>query len=278
MPRLVDDQLFGTDRKVVDPDLIEGGLRSKQFATVVDLLGYGEIDSIFDVGGSGTNTFQKNIFLDGTPLKNANGDDNFQDVEVFFKNGASNQTAIKEINAVENTVPVSAAVTNSASVTRAITNTSVDKIRVSIQIPALQEFKTDGDIVGTEVKISIRITENDGTVSNPVVENAINGKATSPFVKDFEIKFERTMSFPISVTVIRNTADSTESRLQNATNFLSLTSSSLYFVSSNNCFIVDAFSLTVSVSISFRLNISLSRSLSSRTSSFPLLVPSLFNV
>ena len=223
MPRLVDDQLFGTDRKVVDPDLIDGGLRSKQFATVVDLLGYGEIDSIFDVGGSGTDTFQKNIFLDGTPLKNANGDNNFQDVEVFFKNGASNQTAIQEINAVETTVPVSAPVTNSASVTRSITNTSVDKIRVTIQIPALQEFKTDGDIVGAEVKISIRITENDGTVSNPVVENAINGKATSPFVKDFEIKFERTMSFPIDVTVIRNTADSTESRLQNTTNFLSLT-------------------------------------------------------
>ena len=223
MPRLVDDQLFGTDRKVVDPDLIDGGLRSKQFATVVDLLGYGEIDSIFDVGGSGTDTFQKNIFLDGTPLKNANGDNNFQDVEVFFKNGASNQTAIQEINAVETTVPVSAPVTNSASVTRSITNTSVDKIRVSIQIPALQEFKTDGDIVGAEVAISITITENDGTVSTPVVGNTINGKATSPFVKDFEIKFERTMSFPIDVTVSRPTADSTESRLQNATNFLSLT-------------------------------------------------------
>ena len=63
MPRLVDDQLFGTDRKVVDPDLIDGGLRSKQFATVLDLLGYGEIDSIFDAGGAGTDTFKKNIFL-----------------------------------------------------------------------------------------------------------------------------------------------------------------------------------------------------------------------
>ena len=30
MPRLVDDQLFGTDRKVVDPDLVEDSLRSKQ--------------------------------------------------------------------------------------------------------------------------------------------------------------------------------------------------------------------------------------------------------
>ena len=38
MPRLVDDQLFGTDRKVVDPDLIDGGLRSKQFATVLMLV------------------------------------------------------------------------------------------------------------------------------------------------------------------------------------------------------------------------------------------------
>ena len=48
---------------IVDPDMVEGGLRSKQFATVIDLLGYGEIDSILDVGGSGTDTFRKNIFL-----------------------------------------------------------------------------------------------------------------------------------------------------------------------------------------------------------------------
>ncbi len=79
MPRLVDDQLFGTDRKVVDPDLIDGGLRSKQFATVLDLFGYGEIDSIIDVGGSGSNTFRKNVFLDGTPLLDANGVENFSD-------------------------------------------------------------------------------------------------------------------------------------------------------------------------------------------------------
>ena len=91
MPRLVDDQLFGDiNRKVGDPDLIEGGLRSKQFATVIDLLGYGEIDSILDVGGTGENgiigqnTFRKNVFLDGTPLQNVRGDENFSDVEVFF--------------------------------------------------------------------------------------------------------------------------------------------------------------------------------------------------
>ena len=223
MPRLVDDQLFGTDRKVVDPDLIDGGLRSKQFATVLDLLGYGEIDSIIDAGGAGTNTFRKNVFFDGTPLQNADGEENFSDVEVFFKNGASNQTALQEINAIENTVPVSVEVTNASSVTRSITDSNVDKVRVTIQIPSLQEFKDNGDIIGAEVKISIRITENDSTIHNPVVEDVINGKATSPFLKDYEIKFEKTMSFPVSITVIRNTADGTDTRLQNKTNFLSFT-------------------------------------------------------
>ena len=69
------DQLFGRtpDGRVVDPDLIDGGLRSKQFATVLDLLGYGEIDSILDVGGAGTNTFRKNVFLDNTPVQNSQG-------------------------------------------------------------------------------------------------------------------------------------------------------------------------------------------------------------
>jgi len=223
MPRLVDDQLFGTDRKVVDPDLIKDGLRSKQFATVLDLLGYGELDSILDVGGAGTDTFRKNVFLDGTPLMNANGEDNFSDVEVFFKNGASDQTALQEINAIENTVPVGVEVTKASSVTRSITDTNVDKVRVSIQIPTLQRFKDNGDINGTVVAISIRITENDGTVHDPVEADRIGGKATSPFVKDYEIKFEKTMSFPIDITVIRNSRDSTDPKKQDKTNFLSLT-------------------------------------------------------
>ena len=224
MPRLVDDLLFHfAGEGPENPDLIDGGLRSKQFATVLDLLGYGEIDSILDTGGAGTDTFRKNVFLDDTPLQNVNGDENFSDVEIFFKNGASDQTALQEINAIENTVPVGVQVTNATSVTRTITDSNVDKVRISIQIPSLQKFEKNGDIKGTEVKISIRLVENDGIIHNPVEQNAINGKATSPYVKDYEIKFEKTMSFPVSITVIRDTEDSTDSTLQNTTNWLSFT-------------------------------------------------------
>tara|TARA_B100000424_G_scaffold6703_1_gene5031 strand:- start:2121 stop:6062 length:3942 start_codon:yes stop_codon:yes gene_type:complete len=320
------DQLFGRtpDGRVVDPDLIDGGLRSKQFATVLDLLGYGEIDGIFDEGGAGSSTFRKNVFLDNTPLQNPLGQENFTDVEVFVKNGASDQTALQQINAIENTIPVGVSLTNSPFATertgtytlagsggqtttiggvtvnlganqmlvgltgsahnysvgevvhwanttasgtvqtenpqtqnilsiptstsfvinttfqdtsfqgdctiktsqglsRTISNTDVDKIRVSVQIPSLQEVKDDGDIVGAEVKISIRIIENNGTINNPVILDVTNGKATSPYVKDFELIFERTMNFPLTLSVFRNTEDGTDPKLQNSTNWLSYT-------------------------------------------------------
>ena len=401
MPRLVDDQLFGREPNIVDPDLIDGGLRSKQFATILDLLGYGEIHGIDDPEGDGTSTFRKSIFLDGTPIQNADGTENFTDVEVHLRNGTSDQTAVPDINGVENTIPVGVALTNSpftttktgtytlagsggqttsiggVSVTlgpnqmlvgltggshgysvgevvhwenttatainlteepqtqnilsipttssfvinttfqdesfqgdcsvktsvglsRSITNTSVDKVRVTMQFPSLQEFKDDGDIIGAEAKISIRITENNGNIRNPVILDATNGRATSPYVKDYEIEFfteakyfvnfgvvtiqlenhgfsqgdslaldfregvgfnglagtttvssvtdannfiivfnnppaqfghvdgqqvliTDQLQFPIVLSVIRNTADGTDSRLQNSTNWLSYT-------------------------------------------------------
>ena len=338
MVKQVDDQLFGktpSGRGLVDSDLIDKGLRSKQFATVLDLLGYGEIDGILDEGGLGSSTFRKNVFLDNTPLQNALGQENFSDVEVFVKNGADNQTPTKEINAIENTIPVGVALTNSPfattktgtyilaggggedvtvgstsfrlqprqmvvafdsahgysegeviqwtnttagavsngknlsdhpqivnvlpenlatnffvvntdfqdnpfrgactvktstglsrtvnGVTDADGNQLVDKLRVTIQFPAMQEFKDDGDVVGAEAKISIRITENNGTINNPVILDVTNGKAASPYVKDFELIFERAMNFPLTLSVFRNTPDGTDVRLQNSTNWLSFT-------------------------------------------------------
>jgi len=243
MPRLVDDQLFGKqpDGRVLDPDLIEGGLRSKSFATIVDLLGYGEISGFRNPSNTDpTNTdslnIGKDIFLDGTPLVNANGDFNFQNVEIFFKNGSENQTPLGSIDSfgpdrIENTTPIGVPVVKDTPVSRSITgsldsngNQLVKMIRVTLQIPALQNFESDGDITGTEVKISINITENDGTVHNVVVENSITGRATSPYIKDYEIDLEDpNLQFPLTVTVIRNTDDSTDTRLQNATNVLSIT-------------------------------------------------------
>ena len=202
MPRLVDDQLFGDVGKVEDPDLIKGALRSKQFATIVDLLGYGEIDSILDEGGSEGHL--KNVFLDGTPVINANDARNFENVKVFFRNGATGQPQQTFVNDVETTTIVGVEVAKDTPITRQISNPLVNKLRVSLQIPLLQKVdKDEGEIVGTSIQVSIQLTENDGTVTNVVEKDKIEGRVFSPFVKDYEIVFERTMSYPISIKVIR---------------------------------------------------------------------------
>ncbi len=210
MPRLVDDQLFGQEPKIVDADLVTGALRSKSFATVIDLLGYGEISGFTNPSNSDPNNVDildigKDIFLDGTPLTNANGDFNFEDVDFFFKNGTSDQTAIQEINAIENTIPVGIEVTKDAPIVKTITNTSVDKVRVTLQIPLLQKIK-DGEIVGTMIDMSIKITENDGT-ETLITRDEIRGRVINPYLKDYEIIFEKGMSFPVSITVTRNSKE-----------------------------------------------------------------------
>ena len=218
MPKLVDDQLFGTDKKVVDKNLIKDALRSKQFATVVDLLGYGEIDGILD--GGGTEGFKKNVFLDGTPVKNAQGVDNFEDVEIFERKGASGEAQQTFINDVENTTIVGVEVAHGTPITRTISDTNVNKIRVTLQIPILSKVKK-GDIVGTMIDMSIKITENDGTVTTPVDKDEIRGRVFSPFLKDYEIVFEKTMSFPITITVTRNSKN--KKKYSRRANWLSFT-------------------------------------------------------
>ena len=223
MPKLVDDQLFGKTPKVFDADLKKDALRSKQFATVVDLLGYGEIEGILDEGGDGTDTFRKNVFLDKTPLLNAVGIENFQDVTVEQRTGLSEQLPVQMVNATEINLPgqFPKEIKNSASVTETITNTSIDKIRVTVQIPQLQKFNDDGGVSKTSVKITIRITQQDGTITTPVNSDVIDGKVSNNFLKDYEIQFPQVittnedgtkstnvnLSFPISVTVIRETVD-----------------------------------------------------------------------
>ena len=233
MAELVGD--FNNGGFIVDPDMVEGGLRSKQFATVIDLLGYGEIDSILDVGGSGTDTFRKNVFLNNTPLLNPNGEENFQNVNILFKNGSSDQTALPQIDGVKNTVPVGVPVTKASSVSRTTSSTPFNKLLISMQFPSLQKFETDGNIGGVEVEILIKITTATGTVltpfqnsANPVNSLIISGKSTSPYIRQYELTFgARTpfadSNFPLTITVERVTDDSTEASLQNSSNFLSFT-------------------------------------------------------
>jgi predicted phage tail protein len=68
------------------PVTAEDSLNSKQYAQVLDLLSEGEIQ--------GLKNGHQSIFIDNTPLQNANGTYNFQNVTVETRNGAQDQPFI----------------------------------------------------------------------------------------------------------------------------------------------------------------------------------------
>jgi predicted phage tail protein len=187
-------------------------LQSKQFATVLDLLSEGEIQGLDDG--------LKSIFLDGTPLKNAAGGNNFTGFTNEFKTGTQAQTYIASTNGAESEQNVGLEVTNIAPVTRTITDTDVDRVRATISIPALQIFKDDGDITGHSVEIKFQVQYNGGGF-NDVVTDTITGKTTDLYQRDYIIAL--TGAFPVDIKMVRVSVDEATIKRANKTFWFSYT-------------------------------------------------------
>lgn len=188
-------------------------LSSEQFASILDLLCEGEIEGLDDGARS--------IFLDNTPLQNADGSFNFDDFAVAGNNGTQGQSPIEDATGgVQVEVPVGVEVTQSSPVTRTITNTNVDQVRVTITIPSLQKFTDKGDIVGHSVKIRVQVQYNGGGYET-VFTDKISGKSSSTYQRDYLIPL--TGSFPVDLRVIRVSGDNTSSKKSNTTNWTSFT-------------------------------------------------------
>ena len=196
------------------PTEADDSLQSKQFANVLDLLSEGEIEGLDDG--------KKSIFLDGTPVEDAGGNDNFSGFTVATRNGTQGQAYIPGVfSNVESETAVGVEVTNASPVTRQITDSDVDRVRVTIQIPSLQNIESDGDIVGTSVSISIQVQYNGGGF-NTVKTDTISGKSSGAYQRDYLITLSG--SFPVDIKVVRNTGDGGGTKLQNVTNWQSFTS------------------------------------------------------
>lgn len=191
----------------------DDSLQSKQFGNVLDLISEGEIEGLDDGN--------KSVFLDGTPIQDSSGNNNFSGFTVVTRNGTQAQTYIPGVFAnVENEVSVGVEVTNASPVTRQITDTNVDRARITITVPSLQRFEDDGDIVGTSVSLSIQVQYNGGGF-NTVKSDTISGKSSSQYQRDYLITLSG--AFPVDIKVVRNTADTSSTKLANKTNWASFT-------------------------------------------------------
>ena len=225
---------FAQILEAVLPTSKDDVLASKQFQTLVELLGEGEIQGFPSATGSqGTTQYNqsalKDVFLNGTQVLQqsagtspATEDFNFQNVSFEPRFGTSNQTAIQAVADIETETAVGTTVTKNTPVNQTITNTNIDAVRITIGFPQLQEFKDNGDIDGAEVDLTIQTIENDGTTTTVITDKVI-GRTASTYFRDYKINLSSTTSFPVVIRVNRVTDDSTSSTLLNAFQWSSFT-------------------------------------------------------
>ncbi|MFS6936210.1 phage tail tip protein [Klebsiella oxytoca] len=152
-------------------------LQSVAKAKILIALGEGE----FAGGLTG-----KDIYLDGTPLENADGSQNFSGVAWEFRPGTQAQSYIQGIPGTENEISVGMEVSSETAWTHTFTNTQLSAVRVRLKWPSLMKQEDDGDVVGNTVKYAIDL-QTDGGAWQTVLETAVSGKTTSGYERSHRI-------------------------------------------------------------------------------------------
>ncbi|HBX0710545.1 TPA: DUF1983 domain-containing protein [Klebsiella pneumoniae] len=128
----------------------------------------------------------KDIYLDGTPLENADGSQNFSGVSWEFRPGTQAQTYIQGIPGTENEISVGTEVSSKTAWTHTFTNTQLSAVRVRLKWPSLMKQEDDVDVVGNTVKYAIDL-QTDGGAWQTVLETAVTGKTTSGYERSHRI-------------------------------------------------------------------------------------------
>ena len=194
------------------PTEASDNLNSTQYASVLDLISEGEIQ--------GFKNGLQSVFLNNTPVQNADGSVNFQNLQVVTRNGTQAQAYIPSADAIEDEKPVAVQVSQATPIVRSVTDNNVNAARITITVPQLQRFTNEGDVVGTDVRLQIAVQYNSGGYTT-VIDDTISGRSADSYQRDYLVNFSG--AFPIDIKVTRITADSSSAKLANAFNWSSYT-------------------------------------------------------
>ncbi|MEQ5054328.1 DUF1983 domain-containing protein [Klebsiella michiganensis] len=128
----------------------------------------------------------KDIYLDGTPLLNADGSENFSGVAWEFRPGTQAQKYIQGIPGTENEISVGTEISSETAWSHTFTNTQLSAVRIRLKWPSLMKQEDDGGVVGNTVKYAIDL-QTDGGAWQTVLETAVTGKTTSGYERSHRI-------------------------------------------------------------------------------------------
>ncbi|EPZ2455579.1 host specificity protein J [Citrobacter youngae] len=128
----------------------------------------------------------KDIYLDGTPLVNADGSQNFSGVAWEFRSGTQAQKYIQGIPGTENEINVGTEVSSSTAWTRTFTNTQLSAARLRLKWPSLYKQQDNGDLVGYSINYAIDL-QTDGGTWQTALNTSVTGKTTSGYERSHRI-------------------------------------------------------------------------------------------
>ena len=177
-------------------------LQSVAKAKILMVLGEGEF-----AGG----LTAKDIYLDGTPLQNADGSENFSGVVWEFRPGTQAQDYIQGIPGTENEISVGTEVSSETAWTHTFTNTQLSAVRLRLKWPSLFKQQDNGDLVGYSINYVVEL-QTDGGSWQKVLDTNVTGKTTSGYERSHRIDLPKAGS-TWTIRLRKITADANSAKI-----------------------------------------------------------------
>lgn len=132
----------------------------------------------------------KDIYLDGTPLENSDGSQNFSGVVWEFRSGTQAQNYIQGIPGSENEINVGTEISSKTAWTHSFSNTQLSAVRLRLKWPSLFKQEDNGDLMGNSVSYAVDL-QTDGGTWQTVLESAVTGKTSSGYERCHRIDLPR---------------------------------------------------------------------------------------
>ncbi|HGN0534204.1 TPA: DUF1983 domain-containing protein [Providencia stuartii] len=126
------------------------------------------------------------IFLDDTPIANADGSKNFEGVTWEFRAGTEHQEYIQGIPSVDNEIAVGMELKDDQPYVRSINNTQLSAVRIRFSVPQLLQQHDNGDTTGYRIDYVIELS-TDGSGYKEIIKSAFDGKTTSEYQRSHRV-------------------------------------------------------------------------------------------
>ena len=188
-------------------------LHSAQSLRIVDAISEGVVEGF----ANGNDAPFKSVFLNDTPVQNADGSYNFKGVMAYFLNGTPDQPYVPDFDRTERTVAVSAAVKRHAPIVRAVTDSLVSRLRVTVGVERNVAVQDNGDSIAAQTEMRVELVNAQGVQASQAVVFAEKGSGAFYY----DVVLDALAAVPFHIRVSRVTPDSTTDKVSNNTFFAS---------------------------------------------------------